>query len=496
MTWNKLRCTRLTFVLMFVAALGLRFSTLGASRMIAERQFRSALMARAYFFESTDSVPEWRTQIAEISKERMDILEPPIMELIVASAYRIIEKEQLWIAQLLSSLCWAIGGIFLYRIAGRMASEEAAMLGTAYYLFVPLGVVVSISFLPEPLMVMMFLLSLLTIVRYYEQPSTTRVAIAGIASGLAILIKPFTLFAILGAFLSLKRCNETSWKEVVDLDLSIFLGIYSLPLVFYYLYGVFVADYLADNAQGSLLPQLLLTRDYWQRWLLTAASAVGIAPLVASLLGISMLRQAWSRALVIGLGVGYAIFCLVFTYHIRFADYYHLQLVIIVALALVPVIASLTDHLRQPSSRWYRWLPAVGALLLVLLFDLRGVRARLGSSRGFESKEIAQEIGEMVNHSGHTVYIAPYYGAPLEYYGELSGTYWPRRATDRDRALGVPHERSVEERLDALDFTPEYFVITDLDEYHTHHTDLREFLADCPLVSESDQYLVYEACTE
>ena len=37
----------------------------------------------------------------------------------------------------------------------------------------------------------------------------------------------------------------------------------------------------------------------------------------------------------------------------------------------------------------------------------------------------AKVLGNLVAHSTRTVFLAPYYGRPLMYYGELSGRDWP-----------------------------------------------------------------------
>jgi 4-amino-4-deoxy-L-arabinose transferase-like glycosyltransferase len=512
-------------VLIFILALGLRiygFYSLDAPGTIAERQFRSALIARAYYFEMTNAIPEWRMQIAETSKQRAGVLEPPIMELMVASIYRLVNGEYLWIARLLSSIFWVVGGIFLYKIAKRMMPVEAALFATAYYLFIPLGVVASISFLPDPLMIMMFLLSLLTIVWYNEQPSKLRLVMAAIVSGLAVLVKPFIMFAVLGAFIALAIHKRTSWKRVIDFDVLIFLGICLAISALYYLYGMFIAKSMSSNFQAGFLPYLYFQPNFWKSWLLTAIAAVGFVPFIAALLGLPMLRQGWARALVIGLGIGYIVFGLVYTFPIGISSHYHLQLIVIVALSFGPIIALIINYLRRLPNQWYWWLPVAGALLLVMLFNIRDVRGDLASHKQFENEEIAQEVGEIVDHSDQVVYVATYYGMPLEYYGELSGTYWPRRIVNwdwvKDRLHGVVdqsgtygasritnwifrrldvRELSIEERLDALDISPEYFVITDLDDFDRNHTDLEEFLANnCSLVAESDQYLIYEACRD
>jgi hypothetical protein len=92
------------------------------------------------------------------------------------------------------------------------------------------------------------------------------------------------------------------------------------------------------------------------------------------------------------------------------------------------------------------------------------------------------------------VFLSPYYWMPLQYYGELSGAYWFRPleyylyVRPSDRVL------TIQERLRAIKFSPEYFVITDFKEFSDHHADLKEYLArNCSLVAESEQYLIYSA---
>jgi hypothetical protein len=462
------------------------------------------------------------------------------MELLVSLIYRTVSGEHLWLARLLASAFWLVGGVFLFKVAERIVSFEAAIFSTAYYLFVPLGVMASRSFQPDSLMILIFLFGLFAIVRHYDQPSTFRLVMAASISGFAILVKPLVLFALLGAFclvaISRRATTPPSWgdsnvnenggrgdigrlshhdeaprngvfiaarslKWVIDGQILIFIVVSLSPTALYYGYGISIIDSLESQAQGSFLPQLLLSPEYWKQWLLTAAGAVGSTALIAGLLGLPMLRKGVSRALLIGLWIGYAVFCMVFTNHVRFASYYHLQLVIIVALSFGPIITLILNHLRQLSNRWYWWLPVIGALLLVTLLDIRDIRLRhrLAAYRNLESVETAQEIGEIVGHSTQNVYLASHYGMPLEYYGELSGEYWPRRISDRDRALGRWGERglTVEERFQALDFVPEYFIITHFNELNRHHADLKEYLSNnCPLVAESDQYLIYGACTK
>ena len=135
------------------------------------------------------------------------------------------------------------------------------------------------------------------------------------------------------------------------------------------------------------------------------------------------------------------------------------------------------------------------SLAIDYTFSIVVIRDTMASQDITEDEKTAQEIGEIVQHSNKVVYIASYYGRPLEYLGELSGSYWPRKISDTDRILRYEHPRSVKERLDTLDFFPEYFVITDFKEFNRHHADLKKYLINhCSLLVENDKYIIYSVC--
>ena len=489
---QRKRLLPVSLFILFMLAFGIRVMNLDASRLLAERQFRSAIIARTFFFDGKNDIPEWRRQVALLSNQRSVVLEPPILEYFASIIYRLINKENVLIARLLSSIFWMIGGVFLYKIIKKAFSVDVAIFGTAYYLLVPIGFVVSISFLPDSLMIMALITSIFMIVKYFEAPKMFNLIMAAVISGLAILIKPLVMFMILGAFIFLAFFKKLSLKNLVAfIGISLFLG------TSYYFYGIFIEKSVAPQAEASFLPALLLQPDYWRRWILTAVGAVGVIPLAIALVGVPLMPHGLPRTLLVGLWTGYVIFCLVFTYHIRFAGHYHLQLVVVIALSVGPVMALLINRLTHFSDKWYWWIPIIGAILLAMAFSIREMRHKLASFLYFESKQVSQEIGEIVGHSMRTVHIASYYGTPLEYYAELSGTYWPRSVSDTDRALGFYRERSVEERLDSLGYTPEFFIITNFNEYENYHDDLNLYLVEnCQVFAKTDQYLIYDSCSK
>ncbi len=91
------------------------------------------------------------------------------------------------------------------------------------------------------------------------------------------------------------------------------------------------------------------------------------------------------------------------------------------------------------------------------------------------------------------MFLAPYYGTPLEYYGELAGVYWQPPRRDWQPRASLVGETGVRQRFGELGFQPEYFIITDLSRLRAQEAELEAFLSmHCVLLAESPEYLVYE----
>ena len=489
------RLLALTLIMLFALAGVLRLYRLQAPGMLIDREYTTAVFARDFYFEHAGSVEAWRKEIAHIIRQNQPVLEPPVTEFLLSLIYRAAGSEQLVLGRLLTSSFWLLGGIFLYKSARAISSTDAAVFATAFYLFAPLSILLSRSLQPDALMMLLFLISLFGILKYYETPSDFRLVAAAAVSGLALLYRPLVLFGLLGVFTALAIERKRSWKRFIDRPFLLFVVISLLPMVLYYGYGIFVAGYQRWKVDTSFQPHLLLRLEFWREWLLLAIDATGFTPLIGALLGMAIVRKGRPWALLLGLWIGYFIFGLVFTVHIHTHGYYHAQLIPIAALALGPVIALIPAHLRKAPNKWYRWLPIVGAFILLAIFGVREVRGKLGY-QVFESERTAIEIGEIVNHSSKTVFLARYYGMPLQFMGEFSGAYWPRKTTYRLYGQPDEHELSIEERLDALGFSPQYFIITDFREYSAHHSDLKEFLEEsCSPLAITEKYLIYHACS-
>lgn len=486
---------KVCLIVMFLLAALIRRDEIRAPGHLIEREYNSAIFARAFYVSGNDNVEQWQKDIAFAARDQLPLLEPPLTEYLVSLMYRIAGREDISYARYLTGLFWLVGGVFLYKTVQALASVEAALIALGYYLFAPWGIIISRSFQPDSLMMMMFLISLYFIVLYFKEPTWRRLMLAGVLTGVTLLLRPLVLFALFGAFgaLSIHKNKNGKWWRVIDRQAVVFVVLSLVfPLAFYG-YGIYIAGFLQGQADLSFRPYLLPRLEFWQGWLNLASNVVGYSFFILAILGFFTLRDKLSRFLVAGLTIGYFIFGLFFTFHVHTHPYYHIQVFPIIAICAAPFLAAgLNTFRRLAGENW--WMPVAISLLAISYFSWREVRSTLYTAV-FEDPSLAREVGDAVEHSPRTVFVAYHYGLQLEYYGKFAGAPWPVSIDDPFYRRPDARELSVQERLNGLGFTPEYFVITNFDLYNRKHQDLQAYLQDnCSPFAKTDAYLIYANC--
>ena len=487
------RWLKVCMIVMFLLATLVRLDSISAPGHLLDREYTSAIFARAYYFANNNEIEDWRREIAVIAKNQQPVLEPPLLDFMVSLIYRIAGREELSFARYLTNALWLTGGIFMFLISRKLLSTDEALVATAYYLFVPMGIIISRSFQPDSLMMMLFLISLHLIVLYFEAPSAKRLLAAAGLAGITLLLRPLVIFAIFCAFLAFSIHRNQNWKKNFDLSFITFSVVSLLPSVLYYGYGIIFAGFMRWKVSTSFMPYLLVKKDFWLGWFNNVISVAEFMPLFLAIFGFFLLRNRKVQYLALGLALSFLVFSVAFTYHIHTHPYYHIQLFPIVGLCLAPVIVSVVQSLKQATGKFW-WMPVVGAFLFAAYVGYREVRNSLYQTR-LEDPAVAREIGEIVRHSSRAVYVAFYYGIPLEYYGEFGGAPWPVRIEDEFYRRPGEAELTVQERIDGLGFIPEYYVITHFDLYNRKHQDLGTYLENhCSVLAETDAYLIYSSC--
>lgn len=487
------RVLQVCLVAIFLIGALIRRDEIQAPGHLIEREYNSAIFARAFYANDNESVEQWQRDMAVITRDQFPMLEPPVTEYLVSLLYRIMGREEIWYSRYLTGLFWLVGGIFLYKMVGALASVEAAFIAVCYYLLVPWSIIISRSFQPDSLMMMMFLVSLYTIVSYFKTPSWTRLLMAGVLTGVTLLLRPLVLFTLMGAFVAISLLEKGGRMRFIDKRFMAFVFLSLLLPLAYYGYGIYIAGFLRGQAELSFRPYLLLRGEFWQGWFELGAAVAGYSFLILAILGFFMIRDKLTSFLIAGLMAGYLTFGLVFTYHIQTHPYYHIQLLPIMAICVSPLLAIMVNTFRRLAGGTW-WLPVLACMFAVSYFSWREVKNTLYTAV-FEDPALDREIGDIVGHSPRTVFVAYHYGLPMEYYGELAGGPWPVSIDAPLYRQPDARELSVQERLDGLGFIPEYFVITNFDLYYRKHQDLQEYLENnCSLFAKTDQYMIYSKC--
>lgn len=486
----------------FLGSFAVRLPYIGSIDFAPLRNHRSALVARAYYYEANDSVPEWERAVYRAQRTWMDLLEPPVMEHLAVGAYRIAGGEYLWIPRLFSVLFWTAGGILMYLCAGRVLGLHEALFATSIYLLVPFGVVASRSFMPDPLMIMMFLVSLYALVRYFEAPSQLRLLVAAVSTGLAVFIKAFCFFPLLGAFVSLAWWKGGLKGGIVGSRTVMFLPLAALPGALYYGYGFFAGWGVRSQLLSSVHPELLVNPTFWAGWLAQIHLVVTLSIFFLGLVGLLYLKRGFAKSLLLGLWGGYFVFGLTVTYHVSTHDYYHLMLIPIAALSAAPVLVNVVAWLEEvvDSRRagMIMFLCCIG-----LGFASGGIKIlqyNLDRHGRWQQNErrIAPEIGDLVGHSTKTVFLSISNGLPLAYYGRIGGAEWGHRNEAIETYIERGPRFSPQEALteENLGFEPEYFIVTELLEFKRQQA-LRDFLFENhPLIAHADDYLIFDLRTQ
>ena len=506
------RCSRVVLaflVLILIVSLGIRLYRIDSpSDFHVIRQYRSDILARAYYFELSDDIPEWRRDVAGMSRDLRPLLEPPVTEYVAAGVYHLAGGEHRWIPRVFSSLFWLAGGVMLFFIGRRFGPSWAAAIAVSYYLFLPFAVLASRSFQPDPLMIMLMLASLLLILRYSERPTLARLLLGAAVAGMALFVKPVAIFPIMAVFASLSVHQRGLRATLLSRPTAIFLVVALLPAAAYYAPGLLLGNALQGQASWSFNPGFWFEPRYWYQWLKLALDVVGSAPLIAALLGAIVVGPGWVRRLLLSLWASYFLFGLVFSSHIHTHDHYQLQLIPIVALSLIPVISLLGKRVRAVANERILLMTLGGLVALVLVVATVQARQAINHSEAEFRIASLEQLGEQMHHSQRVFFLGT--SEPLEYHGEVSGWRWnpppplKRIQVSIEAYFGqgfLPDEsnwsareaqRALEELETRLELrSPEFLVVTRglLTNYPMYESYI---ISNFPLVANADGYAVYD----
>ncbi|UUO07185.1 glycosyltransferase family 39 protein [Blastopirellula sp. J2-11] len=382
------------------------------------RQYMSALRARdIYLAIMPSSQQSEKEQIYYQQVSREEVYEPPINESITALAYLVIGKESPSVSTYFSTLVWLAGGAVLFLIVRQLTKNPIAqMAAVGFYMNSPLGLIVSRTFQPEPLMIATFLLALWLVLRSGYPTTWRRVLWLGTACGMLLLAKPgFMLFPLCAAFTGLGLA-EVGIKRLLSEPYWYAYGILcALPSLFW-------IQVVCPQQQGvSFLPALLWDMSLWGQWIQYLEDYYGWTTLLFVILGIVLASSDRWRWIYLGLLAGYMVFVIATNYRSMSHTYYCAVLIPLVSICLCPLI----DGLFQLTKR--KAHATIGIMLLAVWLTQIGFSAgpEIQSYYAPLSELEYAAIGHAVGVGGNVVAITEDYARGLKYHSYLDAKHWP-----------------------------------------------------------------------
>ena len=484
----------------FVLGLGIRLYDLTDPPFDfhATRQWRSALIARGMYYQNLESIPEWQRERAVIQWQREGIIEPPVMETIVSWGYRITGGDHLWIARLLSSLFWVLGGVALFLLGREISSADGGVIAAIYYLFLPYGIIASRAFQPDPLMVALISTSLWAAHRWHNRRTMKAAILAGTLAGLAIFIKTVAVFMLGGALIGLvlytypKGKSAKAQYALRNPQAWVMTLLTVLPTAVYYVYGLFIDDFLVQQTNFRFFPELLIDPAFYIRWVEMSSGIVGYTALLSGLVGVFLLRSKPQRAMAIGAWIGYALYSLTFPFHTITHDYYQLPLIPIVAVSLIPIGTIVFSQLANLEKGSYIRMAVAGIMLFGVLFKVWDVRVTLARKDYHDDAAEWAALGAIVGPDASVVALTHAYGLPLAYYGWVNSALWLSTADADLRTLAGIDSANIEKNRQAAFTAKDYFLVTNFKEFDRQPELQEQLYSGYEIYAEGDGFVIFD----
>ena len=482
----------LAFVLALLFGLGLGIRLTDLTDLPLDfhptRQLFSAIKARGIFYQTAPDISEWQRDIALRTYNAEAVIEPPVIDTLVAETYKFF-GEHLWIGRIYSSVFWMIGGLFFFLLARELLSLDDAFLSLTGYLLLPYGIIASRSFQPDPLMVMLIVIGWWAVVRWSREQSWVLVMVAGLTGGFAIYIKLTAVFFIAGGYIG-AVLSRHSLKEVLRRSQVWVMAVLTLaPGAAYVIYGVYFAKYLGSQFNGRFFPELWTDPFFYLKWETKLALILGHLGLALALLGLLFLRSKKERIFVIALWISYAAYGMFFGHHISSHDYYSLPIVPVAALTLGALGGAVVRGLAQQAegSVWKRGFVHV-MLLFVVVMTFWQVRVEMRSVDYRPQAEYWASIGDAVGHSPSVVALTQDYGYPLVYWGWQRATVWPEYRS----GVLAGNLSGFEKRFNSLTEGQIYFLVTDFEELELQPELKDQLYTNYPIYQDGDGYVIFD----
>ena len=239
--------------------------------------------------------------------------------------------------------------------------------------------------------------------------------LAGIFTGIAILVKAPMIFFVGIPFAGLVlQKGFKSWVKNKRVYLMAFLSI--LPALAYNLVSATLGGNAGSIFGARFFPQLFISVRWYLDWLLMIKAVAGQYPMVIGILALFLINKREHRVFFACLWLGYLLYGYTFAYHIYTHNYYQLPLLPILAIGTGFAFTVVFQKLEELNKSWLTRALAMSILLFSLLLCLQRVRGVLIDSDYRHEAAYWAELGKKIDNKA-VIALTHDYGYRLSYWG-------------------------------------------------------------------------------
>jgi 4-amino-4-deoxy-L-arabinose transferase-like glycosyltransferase len=320
--------------------------------------------------------------------------------------------------------------------------------------------------------------------RWSEDPRWRWALLGAAFAGLAVLVKVVIVFLVAGAAVAivLTRLRGRFWRSQ---QVWVMAALMILPSAFYYLVMTSARSSEYFFAWTVELVGLVSSVHFYADWLGFLGSLVGLTFFFIAIIG-TALAPSPLRWMLIGIWAGYLLYGLTLPFQMYTHSYYHLQIVPVIALALVPVLEAVIERARGLPRGWQ----AIAAIPIVLfaVYQAWAARSVLVSEDFRGAPVLWQSIGEAIPENADVIGLTQDYGFDLMYWGWRRVQPWPVRTALSDLRVG---DRDIPARFAEIAAVKDYFLVTAFSQLESQPA-LAEALKGYAVAAEGDGFILYD----
>jgi hypothetical protein len=474
----------------FLLGIGLRFLDLTDQPLDynPSRQLRSASIARALYYRMLPDATPQMLAFAQNTLTNSETLEPLFFESIVALTYRLIGEEILWLARIYAILFWALGGIPLYLLANRITSRAGGIISLLFYFFIPYTVLASRAFMPEPLLIMVWLLSLYFMFQWKATGKLSWAIVAGIIGGLTILVKSSIIFLVAIPFAFIALSSQKLLAALKNKQVWLIAAITIIIPAIYY--GIMIGSRTGDLISHRTLPywHLWFETDFYFLWLAILLEIVQRFLLWISLAGVAFPSRG--RMILGSLWISYLVYGFFFAYYIHTHNYYSVPAIPIISLSMAPIASTVAEKMKHERWIWKAFIVLVFGS--AFLFEAWLGRNQLFVSDYRSEPVIWKGIVAALPEDGAVLALTQEHGARMWYYGQISVRLWPNTGTQYFRTTGGGGPFDFEQYYHDQTGGISYFLITDFADFNKQTLLKNRLEENYPVYSQGDGFLIFD----